>query len=247
MIRYTLAALVFCSTLAQAQGGDMQKNMREKMRKRMEEISRLMRESERLLLDITKVDRLVARQQAIVRELEKLEPPKQNDPASAARAKKAEDLRQQQAEAARRLSELFDGQRQRGERTVAELMDLLRNWPTQHGNRPSSGGPDHKSKAQKEREKRLREQQEQKQRNKADRPRNKKDKFKQQRGRRTEDKQQANRALHAYEAWIVTLPPKQQERISRGDLSDIPSAYRRLVREYTALRAKREAEREEDK
>ncbi len=239
MIRYALAALVLCSTLAQAQGEDM----RDKMRKRMEEISRLMRESERLLLDITKVDRLVARQQEIVRELEKLEPPKQNDPASAARQKRAEELNQQQAEAARRLSELFDGQKQRGERTVAELMALLRNWPMER--RRSSPRPDHKSKAQRQRER----QHEQKQRSESNRPRNEKNKLKnqKQRRKRIEDKKQANRALHAYEAWIVTLPPKQQERISRGDLSDIPQPYRSLVREYTALRAKREAEREEDK
>jgi len=245
MIRYVMTAVLLCSTLAQAQG----QNMREEMKKRMEEISRLMRESERLLLEITKVDRLVAKQQAILRELKKLEPPKQDKP-SAQRKQKADDLKKKQADAARQLSELFDGQRQRGKRTVTELQALLQNWPKDQ--QQGSGQPKKKSKEQKEREKRLREKQkEQKQRSQPHKPRDEKDKFrdKKQRTKRPEDKKQANRAVHAIEAWIAKLPPKQQERISRGDLSDIPMRYRRLVREYTALRAKREAERdaEEDK
>ena len=239
MIRYVATALLLCSTLAQAQG----QNMRAEMRKRMEEISRLMRESERLLLEITRVDRLVAKQQAIVRELEKLEPPKtpkKDDPASAARQQKAEKLRKQQAEAARRLAELFDGQKKRGERTVFELGQLLKNWPKER--RQGQGQPQNKSR--KEQEKRLREKQkEQQQKSPPGEPCGLPGGGK----KRPEDKKQASHALHVIEAWIAKLPPKQQERITRGDLSDIPPRYRRLVREYTALRAKREAELEEDK
>jgi len=237
MIRILAAALLFCSTLAHAQGHGME----EEMRKRMEEISHLMRESERLLLEITRVDRLVAKQQAIVRELEKLEPPKQNDPASAARQQKANELKKQQADAARKLGELFDGQKKRAERTVTELAQLLKNWPKDR--QQGQGQPKSKSKQRKEREKRLREQKEQQQKSRPDSPRkHKQSKDERRRGKRPEDKLQASRALRAVEAWIAKLPPKQQERISRGDLSDIPSRYRRLVREYTALRAKREAE-----
>ena len=59
-----LALLLFCG-LATAQDPAI----REKIKKQMEEISGLMRESERLLLEITRVDRLVKAQEDIARRL----------------------------------------------------------------------------------------------------------------------------------------------------------------------------------
>jgi hypothetical protein len=238
-----MAVLFGIATLAAAQGHDM----REEMKKKMDEISRLMRESEKLLLEITKVDRLVAQQQEIVRELEGLVPPPRDDAAAqAAHEKKVDELKRQQSEAARRLSELFDGQRQRAETTVRQLEQLLKNWPKQR----RQGQPqDQKSKEQKEREKRLREKQNEQKQNQPQSPRDKKDllKDKPERGdQRPKDDKQSARSRRHIEAWIASLPPMQQERISRGDLSDIPSRYRRLVREYTALRAKREAESKDE-
>jgi hypothetical protein len=49
------------------------------------------------------------------------------------------------------------------------------------------------------------------------------------------------------EAWIARLPPEDQERINRNDFSRVPLQYRRLIEEYTAQRAKREAEADPDR
>ena len=81
--------------------------------------------------------------------------------------------------------------------------------------------------------------------NRPDQPRDKKDILKKQKkssAKKPEDKTQDPRRLKQIQAWIARLPPEQLERINRGDLSFIPDRYRRLVREYTALRAKRESE-----
>jgi len=184
---------------AHAQG----QNMREEMRKRMEEISRLMRESEKLLLEIT---------------------------------------------VANQLNRLFDGQKQRGEGAAHQLMELLKNWPKNRQQGQSQPDQDKKKqkkskpKPEKDKHKEL------KNRDKPQSPRDKKELFKKkpERGKRPQDKKQAARQGRRIDAWIASLPPEQLERINRGDLGFIPARYRRLLREYTAKRAKREAEESTD-
>ena len=254
MIPTTLVLLVLGLTLpakpARAQG----RNMREEMRKRMEEISRLMRESEKLLLEITRVDRLVRRQAKIVEELKRLEPPdrpKSSDAAGEAkkeRQKRGEELKGKQAEVARQLNQLFDGQKQRGEGAARELMELLKNWPKSGGQ--GQGKPDEQRQKRKQGKPRDKQEQDKeiKNRDKPHSPREKKDLFKNKpkRTKRPPDKKQAARQARRIDAWIARLPPEQLERINRGDLSFIPTRYRRLIREYTAKRAKREAEEDTD-
>ena len=43
------------------------------------------------------------------------------------------------------------------------------------------------------------------------------------------------------------MPPEDVERINRNDFSTIPRRYQQLVREYTALRAQREAKEGADR
>ena len=244
-VKYAFAALLFASSMAMAQG----QNMREEMRKKMEEISKLMRESERLLLEITRIDRLVERQADIVRKLKELEQPnKPPPPAGSAAAKerqeKIEDLKKKQAEAMEKLGKLFDGQKKRGEGAARELQNLLKNWPKKKNGGQQSDPQKDKKKKQKQRDQRDKKDELKNRSEQPDQPRDKKDLFKKkpERGKKPPDKKQAARIRSQIEAWITRLPPDQLERINRGDLSFIPQRYRRLVREYTARRAKREAE-----
>ena len=61
-----------------------------------------------------------------------------------------------------------------------------------------------------------------------------------------EKKSERDSQIARIEAWMARLPPAQLERISRNDYSGFPPRYRRLLREYTRLLAKREAERERE-
>lgn len=229
------AALLLCGGFARAQGGAPE----EEMKKRMEEIARLMRDSERLLLEITQVDRLIEQQEEIVRKLEALEPP----PTEA----QAEELRRKQEEVARKIQELFQGQKQTAELTVKQLEDLLKSLPRGQGH--GQGPPkDQDKRPQPDEEKRLKDREEKKQQQENRGPRDKKDLFKDrpQDGKRPKDDVESAR-MRRIQAWIARLPPEEQERLSRNDFSGIPARYRRLIREYTALRAKREAEEDPGK
>lgn len=235
-------ALLVPGAFAAAQGHSPQ----EEMRRKMEEIAQLMRESERLLLEIAKADRLIAAQEEIVRRLQELEPPPSEATGDRDLEKEREELRRQQAEIERKLSELLSGQKQRGQSAVERLRELLANLPRMQ-NQGGGGQQQHKrkSRGKKEEEERLRRKREEKKQNTPQGARDKRELFKdkQSGSRRPEDKTERAR-LRRIEAWIARLPPEAQERINRGDLSTIPARYRRLVREYTALRAKREAEEE---
>ena len=242
----TLAVLVLCCGFAAAQDSAL----RAKLQKQMEEISRLMRDSEGKLLEMTRVDTIVEAQARIVDELQKLldQPPPATKAATEEREKRRQELEEQQEEIAKKLRDMFEGQEQSAGQTVKELQELLRNLPRQrHG---QGGKPDDKTKGprqKQDRQKRLRDRDEKKQ----EEPRSPREKREQKRdprtGKRAKDDTQAGARLRRIEAWIARLPPEDQERINRNDFSTIPPRYQRLVREYTALRAQREAKGEEKK
>ena len=244
--RIATAMLLACG-LAAAQGEDI----KEKIKKQMEEISRLMRDSERRLLELTRVDRIAAQQQEIVERLDKLLPDPERSPEQAADAEKQRDeLEKKQTELQRKLDELKETQRKAGELSVEELKKLLRSLPRQQQQGQGQGEDKKQQERRREREKRLREQREREQREQQMRRGGEQEKKEQpeQRtgGRKPEsDTEQAAR-MKRIQAWIARLPPEEQARIARNDFSSIPMRYRRLVREYTALRAKREAERAEE-
>jgi hypothetical protein len=224
--------------------------LREKLQKQMEEISRLMRDSEGRLLEMTRVDTIVEAQERIVDELQKLldQPPPATKAAAEEREKRRRELEEQQEEIAKKLREMFEGQERSAGQTVKELQELLRNLPRQ---RQGQGGkPDDKKSRQRQkqdRQKRLQNRDEKKQ----EEPRSPREKREQKRdprtGKRTGDDTEAGARLKRIEAWIARLPPEDQERINRNDFSTIPPRYQRLVREYTALRAQHEAREEEKK
>ena len=228
----TCLALLLCCGLATAQ----ESALREKIKKQMEEISGLMRESERLLLAITRIDRLVKAQEDIARKLKELDPPREQADA-AATAKQRNDLENKQQDIQRKLQELFSGQQQSAEKAAEQLQKLLLTLPRkmQH-QQQRRNKPDKKRREQRN----LSERKEKKQNN-PNKPRNPKDKFK-PRGADKRKKQAAeNAAVSRIEAWMATLPPEDLERLNRGDYSMIPQRYRRLIGEYTARRAKRES------
>ena len=243
----TLAVALLLCGLAAAQDSAM----REKLQKQMEEIARLMRDSEDKLLEMTRVETVIEKQRQIVEELEKLlkTPP----PAAAAAAEQREQRRQeleaQQEEVTRKLKEMFEGQERSAQQTVKELAELLRNLPRRpHG---QGGQPDDKNKRQKQkqdRQKRLRKDRKEKTQEQPKSPRDKREQKRDPRtGKRTKDQTEAASRLRRIEAWIARLPPEDVERINRNDFSTIPPRYRQLVREYTALRAQRAAKEEADR
>jgi len=248
-----LAALLLAAGNAAAQ----ENAMVEKLRKQAEEVARLMRESERMLLEITRVDRMVETQEQIVDELRKLVPPEPPPEGAAGgadeeTARKRQQLEEKQAELSRRLEHMLSGQKQSAEMTVKQLEELLRSLPRQQSQQQGQGDRDQKPKSSdEERERRLREKREQ-EKQQQQQPRSPREKGANQKDpkmrgeKRPEQDTQAAR-MRRIEAWIARLPPEEQERINRNDFSNIPLRYRRLVEEYTAERAKREAERDAER
>ena len=242
----TLAVVLLCCGLGAAQ----ESALREKLQKQMEEISRLMRDSEGKLLEMTRVDTIVERQEQIVEELRKLldKPPPAADAAAEKREQREQrrqELEEQQQEITRRLREIFEGQKKSADQTVKELQELLRSLPRQqHGQ--GQGGDKQKQRQKQDRQKRLRDKAEERTQEQPRSPREKREQKRDPRtGKRPEDETEAAARLRRIDAWIARLPPEDQERINRNDFSTIPPRYQRLVREYTALRAQREARKEE--
>jgi len=242
-----LIALVLCSTLATAQDHS---SIQEKIKKQMEEITQLMRESERWLLEMTQVDRVVNTQEEIVEEMKKLldkEPPNMTPEQRAQRQQQKQQLEQKQTETVRKLDEMLKGQEQSADMTVKQLQELLRNLPRQQQQGQGQGDQKKKKRNKPNPEKQLKEEQKERTQKQPKDPRQKKDDPKHTRGskERKQDTEQARRRK-LIEAWIARLPPEDQARINRNDFSTIPSRYRQLVEEYTTRRAKREAEKETD-
>ncbi len=244
MIFRATSALLVAAGIAAAQQGAID----DAIRKQAAEISRLMRESERLLLEITRVDRLVETQKQVEEELKKLLPPEQGGTGAAGGeegAQKREQLEQQHREIGQRLEEMLAGEREKANLAVQQLEELLKKLPRQQQAQSSGGQGDQKSE---EREKRLKDRQEeerkqhQPQTGQQQPPRDPKDK-QQRSDKRPPPEDPAAARLRRVEAWIARLPPEDQERINRNDFSRIPMRYRRLVEEYTAQRAKRDADR----
>lgn len=246
-----LAALLVAARPAGAQpGGDLEAEMR----KKMEEISRLMRDSERRLLEMTHVDRIVDQQEEIVSRLRELLPPEEAERQAAEEMRKRrEQLEQSQQELSRKIQELLDGQKNAGEQTVKQLQELLKNLPRR---RQEGGGGDSEEKQQRkpDEQKRLDEQKDEdrRQRDVPQDPKSKQEEEARKReemrgGTKPKDETDSAARLKRIEAWIARLPPEEQARINRNDFSSIPLRYRQLVQEYTALRAKREAEEDADR
>lgn len=241
-----LAVVLLCCGLAAAQDS----SLREKLRKQMEEISRLMRDSEGKLLEMTRLETIVEAQQHIVEELEKLlqQPPAESSAAAEQREQHRRQLEAQQKEIARKLEEIFEGQDKSAHRTVEELQELLRSLPRQ---RHGQGQPDENEKRKQQRQDRQKHLRKDRQERTQEQPRDPRDKREQKRdtrtGKRPKDPTDAASRLRRIEAWIARLPPEDQERINRNDFSTIPPRYQRLVREYTALRAQREAQDKEER
>jgi len=228
------------------------------MRKKMAEISQLMRDSERLLLEMTKIDRLVEQQRRVVDELEKLEPPEQpanaaskqgGEPQDEERERKRAQLQQQQQELQRKLAELFQSQDSAAQQSVAALEKLLRELPKGG----SGGGSPQPEQNQQQTPPEDGEKPEEKKQGDADRKGQKdqqkprEDKTSSLDEKKSKEEREREARLARHEAWIARLPPEQQERISRGDFSGFPARYRRLLREYTRLRAEREAKERENR
>jgi hypothetical protein len=220
------------------------------MKKQMAEISRLMRESERLLLEMTKADRLVEQQRRIVDELEKLKQPESPSEGTAAEEtdankQKRKQLKQRQSELRQRLEKLFENQEQAANLTEQQLVTLLRNLPKGgQGQMSPSMSPGSEKEGQKPSDEKKSEQ---KSNDPKQKPETEGDGDSQSSREREEKKKREKEAqLNRYDAWVARLPRAQQERIIRGDFSGFPPRYRRLLREYTRLRAEREVERKRD-
>lgn len=246
MIFRATSALLVAAGIAAAQQGATE----DAIRKQAAEISRLMRESERLLLEITRVDRLVEAQKQVEEELKKLLPPEQAGSGAGGgeeAAQKRQQLESKHQELARRIEEMLAGEKEKANLAVQQLEELLKQLPRQQQQQQGTGRPDPEPK---EGEKRLRDREEQERKQHQpqsgeQQPRDRKDR--QRPDKRPPPEDPAAALAGRVEAWITKLPPEDQERINRNDFSRIPLRYRRLVERYTAQRAKRAAETESDR
>ncbi len=248
MITRAFGALLLAAGIAAAQQGATE----DAIRKQAAEISRLMRESERLLLEITRVDRLVETQKQVEEELKKLLPPEQEGGGGAGgeeAAQKRRELESKHQELSRRIEEMLAGEKEKAKLAVQQLEELLKQLPRQQQQQQQSGGQGDPN--QQEREKRLKDREEeerkqhQPQSGQQQQPRDPKDRS-QRPEKRPPPEDPAAARLRRVEAWIARLPPEDTERINRNDFSRVPLRYRPLVAEYTALRAKRAAEKESE-
>jgi hypothetical protein len=244
MITRTFGALLVAAGIAAAQQGATE----DEIRKQAAEVSRLMRESERLLLEITRVDRLVESQKQVEEELKKLLPPEQGGEGALGAeeaAQKRQQLETKHQELAKRIEEMLAGEKEKANLTVQQLEELLKQLPRQQ----QQGGGGQGDPKSGEREKRLKDREEeerkqhQPQQQQQQKPRDPKDPQKRTEKRPPAEDPAASRRDRV-QAWIAKLPPEEQERINRNDFTRIPLRYRRLVEEYTAQRAKRAAEKE---
>ncbi len=239
---FLLATFLVLTGPAAAQGGPGAPgggDPREEIKKRMDEISNLMRASELLLLEVSNVDRLVQSQKAVDAELQKLlkDPPQQSDtaPAAEARREKQDQLEKKQGDLKEKLQRLLQGQGQSGKALERSLAELLRAWP-KGGRGPSSNSPKN------DRQKKKKDGGDKSQK----KPRDPQDKMLRDKERKKRNEERRKSALERkVDAWLARLPPEEQERLRRGDFSNVPQRYRRLVERYTINAAKREAE--EDK
>jgi len=235
---FVLAALCALSVPVAAQG-QMGENEMQKMRKSMDEIANLMRASEQLLLDVSNVDRLVQSQKDVDAKLQELlkdpPPPQQANASQAAeqRRQKQEQLEKKQGELKEKLQRLLQGQGQSGQALERSLAELLRSWP--QSNSQMSQRPDPKNDRKKKKKSGADESQK--------KPRDSRDRMLKEKERKKKDEERKKSALERrVDAWLVRLPPEEQERLRRGDFSNVPQRYRRLVERYTINAAKREAE-----
>jgi hypothetical protein len=237
MNRFALAFGLLCAGAPLARA---QHDPAGEIRKKMDEISALMRESERLLLELSRVDRLVENQREIVEKLKELEnaaPPAGGAEADA-REQQRRRLQERQEEVRRKLEELTQGQREKGERLVRSIEELLRSLP--RGGQGSAGErkPPGAERAPRERE---RERFEERKQRPADGSESKEERERTRPGgRKPEDERITPERLRQIEVWIARLPDEEQERILRGDLSHVPPVYRRFLEAYTVERARRE-------
>ena len=235
-----LAGVLCFGSVAAAQGPADQ---RAEMEKRMKEITRLMRESEQLLHEMTKVDRVVQRQREIIEELKKLQEPPPNADARARQAaqQQREKLEKKQKETEERIRKLFEGQKSASDMSVQELVKLLKSLP--RNSSQGQGKPQPKNQKQRDREREREQQLRNREKQKQLSPREKREQEKKRRAEEERRKKETEATrLARMEAWITRLPPEVQDRINRNDFSAIPLRYRRLVQQYTEARAKREAE-----
>ena len=233
-----LFAVLLLGGAAYAQG-----SQREEVKKKMEEISDLMRESEQLLIEAANSGQIFAEKNEVARKLEELLKQEKPPPEAAARAqaerqRQQEELEGKQQELDIKLTRLLDGQSQSGRALVGKLEDLLRKWPpsTEQSQRPER---DSKSRQPKPR------QDEQKQRQPRD-PRNKLQRERDRQRQKAKDREKQLMQQRLADAWLARLPPEEQERLRRGDFSNIPQRYRRLVERYTMNAARSEAEEDTD-
>lgn len=236
----TRTVLALALLLAGASVASAQHDPAEEIRRKMEEISALMRESERLLLELSRVDRLVESQREIVEKLAKLEEaaPPAGGAEAAEREQQRRRLQERQEEVRRKLEELTEGQRRKGEQLVRSIEELLRSLPRggQGGGsgqkQPQSSRPRGERDGEKPEERKQRPQEDEA--SKGERERNRAG------SQKPEDDRVTPERLRQMEVWIARLPPEEQERILRGDLSHVPPVYRRFVEAYTIARARRE-------
>ncbi|MFB3066895.1 MAG: hypothetical protein ACE10D_10335, partial [Planctomycetota bacterium] len=206
----------------------------EDLQKQMKEISRLMQESERELLELTTLDRIVKQQSELRRKLEELERAKEPETEAKreARRKKRGELERGQEQTRRRIADLLQGPEMRGHQLVSSLEKLLRSMP-----RGSKGGGRGGKQGKQPKPRQLDPNKEQMQTQPKDGKRTKNE----PRERKPEDKPGSGAdARRRVEAWLARLPPEEQELIRRGDLSGVPLRYRPIIERITVERAARE-------
>ncbi len=259
MIRHVLTAGVLVLALATpafaADEGSAQDELKAKIKKKMEEIRRLMAENEKALLELStgsdgkprRVDVDVPDQPGGASQggSDKSGASGSDDGAdkgSASGAPSGEDI-------ARRLRELIQGQRGQGQRIPQEIEQLLKMIPSSQGqgqgppqqDKPKPG-EDKQPQSLRDARKQLDEQQQNQKPERGDEsnPANQ-DKMR----ARPEDPEKAKDTARKDDvpAWFTALPPEIRDALAGGQAEKIPAKYRDLITRYNLYLQKKASER----
>ncbi len=251
------ACVLFSGVSAYAEGeGEAEGSVEEKIKKKMQEIIKLMEENERVLLKVSTGASGKARRVDV-----DVPDPKGKGGTSSKGGNSSEGGSGQGSsgggsaggssggssgggekakEIGRKMRELIEGQKSKGGKIPGEMGELMRMIPRksgkgQQGGQPQDGG-DPKSKEQKEQEardarKELGEKNEQNDPKDGDKP---KDPAKRvpKGGKPDASKVDQAQRKDNVPPWAATLPPEIRDALAGGRAEDVPAKYRPLIKKY---------------
>jgi len=240
-----LAVSLALPSVARAdEGGGTREELQARIKKKMEEIRRLMEENEKALLELSTGKKREPRRV----DVEVPEAPAGSTQGGTGTSATGEDI-------ARRLRELIEGSRSKGSRIPKEIEELLRMIPKRQGKGPSSpdgrkpesGGTKKGEQAEQlhDARKRLDEDSHAGSEKKPERgdPSKPAERDRSRGGKPEKGAQGETGRNDDVPAWVTALPPEIRDALAGGRAEKIPARYRHLIARYNLWLQKKAGKR----